>query len=135
MLNSSDEIQTDTLIKLPAFSYSSRSRALLFVLALLFATVSARAQTEIRSLTNVIEGHAVGGVTTDLLGNTMSPTLANSSGRSRPRASGKYLRQAFMARRATQSTMKATSYSRISTAIQSLRSIEKVKRSHLLLAV
>jgi DNA-binding beta-propeller fold protein YncE len=69
MLNSSDEIQTDTLIKLPAFSYSSRSRALLFVLALLFAAVSVRAQTEIRSLTNVIEGHAVGGVTTDLLGN------------------------------------------------------------------
>jgi DNA-binding beta-propeller fold protein YncE len=69
MLNSSDEIQTGTLIKLPAFSYSSRSRALLFVLALLFAAVSVRAQTEIRSLTNVIEGHAVGGVTTDLLGN------------------------------------------------------------------
>ncbi len=45
------------------------SRALLFVLALLFATVSVRAQTKIRSLTNVIEGHAVGGVTVDLLGN------------------------------------------------------------------
>jgi len=69
MLNSSDEIQTDTLIKLPAFFYSSRSGALVFVLALLFATLSVRAQTEIRSLTNVIEGHAVGGVTTDLLGN------------------------------------------------------------------
>ena len=69
MLNSSDEIQTDTLIKLPAFSNFGRSLALLFVLALLFATVSVRAQTEIRSLTNVIEGHAVGGVTTDLLGN------------------------------------------------------------------
>jgi DNA-binding beta-propeller fold protein YncE len=68
MLNSSDEIQTDSLIKLPAF-YCSRSRALLFVLALLFAAVSVRAQTKIRSLTNVIEGHAVGGVTTDLLGN------------------------------------------------------------------
>jgi hypothetical protein len=36
MVNSSDEIQTVTLIKLPAFFYSSRSRALLFVLALLF---------------------------------------------------------------------------------------------------
>jgi DNA-binding beta-propeller fold protein YncE len=69
MLNSSDEIQTDSLIKLPAFFYSSRSRELLFVLALFFATVSVRAQTEIRSLTNVIEGHAVGGVTTDLTGN------------------------------------------------------------------
>jgi len=45
------------------------SRALLFVLALLFATVSVRAQTKIRSLTNVIEGHAVGGVTVDLVGN------------------------------------------------------------------
>jgi len=69
MLNSSDEIQTDSLIKLPAFFNSSHSRELLFVLALLFATVSVRAQTEIRSLTNVIEGHAVGGVTTDLTGN------------------------------------------------------------------
>ena len=69
MLNSSDEIQTDTLIKLPAFSNFGRSLALLFVLALLFATVSVRAQTEIHSLTTVIEGHGVGGVTTDLLGN------------------------------------------------------------------
>ena len=68
MPNSLDEIQTDTLIKLPAF-YSSRGRARLFVLALLFATVSVDAQTKIRSFTNVIEGHAVGGVTTDLLGN------------------------------------------------------------------
>ena len=45
------------------------SLALSFVLALLFATVSVRAQTKIRSLTNVIEGHAVGGVTVDLVGN------------------------------------------------------------------
>jgi len=41
----------------------------LFLLAFLFATVSVRAQAKIHSLTNVIEGHAVGGVTTDLLGN------------------------------------------------------------------
>jgi DNA-binding beta-propeller fold protein YncE len=68
MVNSSNEIQTDTLIKLPAF-YSSCSRALLFLLALLLATVSALAEAKIRSLTKVIEGHAVGGVTTDLLGN------------------------------------------------------------------
>jgi DNA-binding beta-propeller fold protein YncE len=47
----------------------SRSRALLFALALLFATVSARAQAEIRSLTQVIDGHSVGGVTVDLVGN------------------------------------------------------------------
>jgi DNA-binding beta-propeller fold protein YncE len=52
-----------------ALFYFRRSRALLFVLALLFATVSVRAQTKIRSLTNVIEGHAVGGVATDLVGN------------------------------------------------------------------
>src|SRR5438477_11920946 len=50
-------------------SYFSRSRALLFVLALLFAAASTRAQTKIRSLTNVIDGHAVGGVTIDLVGN------------------------------------------------------------------
>jgi DNA-binding beta-propeller fold protein YncE len=69
MVNSSDEIQTGTLIKLPAFFYSNRSRALLFVSALLFATVSARAETEIRSLGDVIAGHSTGGVTVDSLGN------------------------------------------------------------------
>jgi len=45
-----------------------RSRALLFVLALLFAAASARAQTKIRSLTEVINGHSVGGVTVDAVG-------------------------------------------------------------------
>src|SRR4029453_5187333 len=44
------------------------SRALLFVLALLFAGVSARGQTKIRSLTDVINGHSVGGVTVDAVG-------------------------------------------------------------------
>jgi DNA-binding beta-propeller fold protein YncE len=62
-------VQTGTLVKLPAFFYSGSGRALSFVLALLFTTVSVRAQTKIRSLTNVIEGHAVGGVTIDLVGN------------------------------------------------------------------
>ena len=62
-------VQTGTLVKLPAFFYSGSGRALSFVLALLFATVSVRAETKIRSLTNVIEGHAVGGVTVDLVGN------------------------------------------------------------------
>ena|SRR2546428_2438194 len=52
-----------------AFLYFKRSRALLFVLALLFAPVSVRAETEIRSLTGIIEGHQVGGVTIDLVGN------------------------------------------------------------------
>jgi hypothetical protein len=40
-----------------------------FVSALLLASVSARAQTEIRSLTGIIEGHEVGGVTIDMIGN------------------------------------------------------------------
>jgi DNA-binding beta-propeller fold protein YncE len=62
-------VQTGTLIKLPALFYSGNGRALSFVLALLFATVSVRAQTKISSFTNVIEGHAVGGVTVDLVGN------------------------------------------------------------------
>ena len=44
-------------------------RALLFGSMLLFAAVAAQSQAEIRSLTKVIEGHAVGGVTTDLVGN------------------------------------------------------------------
>ncbi len=55
-----------------AFLYFKRSRALLallFVLALLFAPVSVRAETEIRSLTGIIEGHQVRGVTIDLVGN------------------------------------------------------------------
>src|SRR3984893_672579 len=54
---------------MPAVHDFSRSRALLVALALLFATFSARAQAEIRSLTQVIDGHAVGGVTVDLVGN------------------------------------------------------------------
>ncbi len=45
-----------------------RCRALLFVLALLFAAVCAQAQTKIRSLTHVINGHSVGGVTVDAVG-------------------------------------------------------------------
>jgi sugar lactone lactonase YvrE len=52
-----------------ALFYFMRSRALLFVLALLFAAVSVRAETEIRSLGDVIAGHSVGGVTVDSLGN------------------------------------------------------------------
>ena len=38
-------------------------------MALLLTAVSAHAQTKIRSLTGLIEGHAVGGVTIDALGN------------------------------------------------------------------
>ncbi|PYK17953.1 MAG: hypothetical protein DME55_08220 [Verrucomicrobia bacterium] len=45
-----------------------RSLRLLFVLALLFVAVSARSQTRIRSLTDVINGHSVGGVTVDAVG-------------------------------------------------------------------
>jgi len=55
-----------------AFLYFKRSRALLallFVSALLFPPVSVRAETEIRSLTGIIEAHQVGGVTIDLVGN------------------------------------------------------------------
>jgi DNA-binding beta-propeller fold protein YncE len=69
MAEDSDEIQMGARIKFASFFYSSRSRALLLVLSLLFATASVRGQTKIRSLTNVIEGHAVGGVTVDLVGN------------------------------------------------------------------
>src|SRR6266487_5463891 len=55
----------------------------------------------------------------------MSPALAIWSGRSRRRASVRYLRRGFMAHPTTPSTMKATSHNRISTAIQSIRLIEK----------
>jgi DNA-binding beta-propeller fold protein YncE len=40
-----------------------------FACSLLLSVVAARAQPEIRSLTEVMEGHSVGGVTVDLLGN------------------------------------------------------------------
>src|SRR6266566_2565886 len=53
----------------PIIVPTRRSRAPWFVLALLFAAVSARAEAEIRSLTGVINGHSTGGVTTDLVGN------------------------------------------------------------------
>jgi DNA-binding beta-propeller fold protein YncE len=46
-----------------------RGRALLLVPALFSMAVSACAQARIRSFTDVIEGHAVGGVTIDLVGN------------------------------------------------------------------
>jgi DNA-binding beta-propeller fold protein YncE len=49
--------------------YLRRGRALFFVLVLLLVAVPARAQTKIRSLTDVITGHSTGGVTTDALGN------------------------------------------------------------------
>jgi DNA-binding beta-propeller fold protein YncE len=44
-------------------------RALLLVLLLPLATVTAGVQPKIRSLTGIIEGHQVGGVTIDLIGN------------------------------------------------------------------
>jgi len=49
-----------------------RSRAALnaaLAVTLLFAAVCVRAQIKIHSLTDVIEGHSVGGVTIDLVGN------------------------------------------------------------------
>jgi sugar lactone lactonase YvrE len=46
-----------------------RSRALLFLLALVIAAVSAGAETKIRSVTDVINGHTVGGVTVDAVSN------------------------------------------------------------------
>ena len=64
----SDKIQIGALTQLPTFFYFNRRRPLLFVLVLLLAAVSAPAQPEIHSLTDVIDGHAVGGVTIDVLG-------------------------------------------------------------------
>src|SRR6266496_3066272 len=43
--------------------------ALSCVFVVLFGTASARAQASIRSLTKTFEGHSVGGVTIDLVGN------------------------------------------------------------------
>src|SRR5881398_2477713 len=65
MINKTSE---QLLMKLSAF-FLNRSRALLFVFALLFVAVSAHAETKIHALTKVIEGHSTGGVTIDALGN------------------------------------------------------------------
>src|SRR5438552_12210640 len=67
MVNKASE-QLRTLMKSSAF-FLNRSRALLFVFALLFVAVSAHAETKIHALTKVIEGHSTGGVTIDALGN------------------------------------------------------------------
>src|SRR5213080_285432 len=68
MINKTSE-QLRTVMRLLAFFLLNRSRALLFVLALLFVAVSAHAETKIHALTKVIEGHSTGGVTVDALGN------------------------------------------------------------------
>src|SRR5207237_5231836 len=68
MINKKSE-QLRTLMRLLAFFYFNRSRALLFVLGLFFVVVSAHAETKIHALTKVIEGHSTGGVTIDALGN------------------------------------------------------------------
>src|SRR5215468_7188154 len=44
-------------------------RTLLFVFGLLLSSTPSHGQTVIRSLTGIIEGHQVGGVTIDLIGN------------------------------------------------------------------
>src|SRR6266702_4023290 len=66
MINKTSE---QLLMKLSAFFYFDRSRALLFVFGLLFVVVPAHAETKIHTLTKVIEGHSTGGVTVDALGN------------------------------------------------------------------
>jgi DNA-binding beta-propeller fold protein YncE len=55
------------------------NRALLVVLVLLFASAHAGAQPKIRSLTGIIEGHQVGGVTVDLIGNIYVANCRNNS--------------------------------------------------------
>ena len=44
------------------------SRALVFVLVLVFVAASAHAQTKIHALSEVIDGHSVGGITVDAVG-------------------------------------------------------------------
>ena len=56
-------------MKLSAFFYFDRSRALLLVFGLLFVAVSADAETKIHALTEVIEGSQHGGEMADALGN------------------------------------------------------------------
>src|SRR5205807_10221733 len=68
MINKKSE-ELRTLMRLLAFFYFNRSRALLFVFGLFFVAVSAHAETKIHALSKVIEGHSSGVVTVDALGN------------------------------------------------------------------
>src|SRR6059058_1269751 len=68
MINKKSE-QLRTLMRLSAFFYFNRSRALILVLGLFFVAVSSHAETKIHALTKVIEAHIIGGVTVDALGN------------------------------------------------------------------
>jgi DNA-binding beta-propeller fold protein YncE len=68
MINKTSE-QLRTLMRLSAFFYFDRIRALLCVSGLLLVAVSAHAEPKIHALTKVIEGHSTGGVTVDALGN------------------------------------------------------------------
>jgi hypothetical protein len=49
--------------------------------ALFLSSAPLGAQVEIRSLTGIIEGHEVGGVTIDMIGTSTSPISATSCGR------------------------------------------------------
>src|SRR5947209_20529812 len=89
-----------------------RSCALLFVLALLCAAVCAGAQTTIRSLTGIIEGHQVGGVTIDLIGNIYVADFGDLVWKITPQGERQVFASVFMAPPETPSTMKATSYNR-----------------------
>jgi len=129
MINKTSE-QLRTLMKLSAFFYFDRSRALLLVFGLLFVAVSAHAEIKIHALTKVIEGHSTGGVTVDALGNIYVADFGEIVWKITPKASVTHLHQVFTAHPATRSIMKAISCNRISTATRSLKSIEKVKRNH-----
>lgn len=67
-----------------------------FVSALLLSSFGARAQVEIRSLTGIIEGHEVGGVTIDMIGNIYAADFGDvvwrltPEGERRELASGMY---------------------------------------------
>jgi hypothetical protein len=60
----------------PRIGLRSGGVSLLLMCALVVAAVPAHGQVAIRSLTDVIEGHRVGGVTIDLIGNIYVLTLA-----------------------------------------------------------
>src|SRR5437667_4341729 len=83
MINKTSE-QLRTLMRLLAFFYFNRSRALLFVFGLLFVAVSAHAETKSHTLTKGIEGQTTGAETVDGLGNSILADLAGTVGKITP---------------------------------------------------
>ena len=94
-------------------------KALTRAALLLLAATTAHAQFAIRSLTDVIEGHQVGGVAIDLVGNIYVADFGDVVWKITPEGERQQLASGLYGASGNAPTMKVTSYNRITTAIQS----------------